>query len=210
MVKLTNDGTDWFIELNTESDHLNYKGDLKSINSNKICVINVIKFIQDNFNNANDILLEHENVLGFVDGPINKTRFIKTTPNALIPTKATPGDSGFDLTLIGIHKQISNSVFLYRTGIKLQPQSGYYFDLVPRSSIIKHGYMLANSIGIIDQGYTGEIYVPLIKINENAKDLELPIRLVQLIPRKIIHTTLEEVTAFEDTIRENGGFGSSN
>jgi dUTP pyrophosphatase len=91
----------------------------------------------------------------------------------------------------------------------VQPAFGWYFDVVPRSSISKSGYMLANSVGVIDRGYTGEILVPLIKIDPSAPDLKLPARLVQMIPRQIIAAELVEVEAFDETVRGSSGFGST-
>lgn len=137
-----------------------------------------------------------------------KARFIKSSPDAIKPTKGHKTDSGYDLTLLKVHKQIGN-VTMYDTGIKVCPPRGYYFDLVPRSSIIKSGYMLANNIGIIDQDYQGSVYVPLVKIDKTKPDLVLPNRLVQLIPRKVIHFEMEEVESFEETKRGSGGFGST-
>ena len=52
--------------------------------------------------------------------------------------------------------------------------------LVPRSSISKTGYMLANSVGVIDRTYTGNVLVPLIKVDKSMPDLILPARVVQL------------------------------
>ena len=98
---------------------------------------------------------------------------------------------------------------MFDTGIKVSPPFGWYFDLVPRSSIIKSGYMMANSFGVIDRGYTGNILVPLIKIDPLAPDLELPKKIVQLIPRPIINLQVIEVASLENTLRSDGGFGSS-
>ena len=56
---------------------------------------------------------------------------------------------------------------MYDTGIQVKPQYGYYFEIVPRSSLSKSGYILANSIGIIDPSYSGNLYIVLIKIDDN-------------------------------------------
>ena len=137
-------------------------------------------------------------------------KYIKTNQNAVAPTKTHKTDSGFDLTLIRVHKRYGD-VTLYDTGIQIQPPDGHYFDLVPRSSIIKTGYMLANSVGIIDQDYQGNIFVPLIKVDKTKPDIELPCRLVQLILRKVIIVGGKEVRSWdEETDRNTGGFGSSN
>ena len=138
-------------------------------------------------------------------------QFVRMFPNATIPSKNNASDSGYDLTLIGIEKKINN-VTLFKTGIKVKPPNGFYFDLVPRSSIIKYGYILANSIGIIDADYTGEILVPLIKIDDNCPDIDPdnePLRLVQLIPRKRYNFSFNEVESLNMTIRSDKGFGSS-
>ncbi len=138
-------------------------------------------------------------------------KFSKSRKDAINPSKTHASDSGFDLTLLEKIKQIGD-IELYDTGIKIKPAYGYYFDLVPRSSIIKSGYMLANSIGIIDRTYLGNIMVPLVKIDKNAPDLILPNRLVQLIPRQIIHFNFNEVENIEseESARGDGGFGSTN
>jgi deoxyuridine 5'-triphosphate nucleotidohydrolase len=141
-------------------------------------------------------------------GTLLPFKYTLTDDLGIPPQRARPSDSGFDLTLIGVRKQFGK-VTMYGTGVSVQPPSGYYFDLVPRSSMIKTGYMLANSVGIIDQAYTGEIMVPLIKIDPDAPDLELPAKLVQLIPRRWfgfypVNTELDE------TSRADGGFGSTN
>jgi deoxyuridine 5'-triphosphate nucleotidohydrolase len=141
-------------------------------------------------------------------GSLPLFRWVKTRPDAVAPSKGSTSDSGFDLTLLDpAHR--AGPVTFYKTGIRVQPAFGWYFDVVPRSSIAKSGYMLANSVGVIDRGYTGEILVPLIKIDPNAPELRLPARLVQMIPRQIIAAQLVEVEAFDDTARGAGGFGST-
>lgn len=141
-------------------------------------------------------------------GNILSFKYILCDPLGVPPVRARPSDSGFDLSLIAVRKTVG-SVTLYGTGVAVQPPSGFYFDMVPRSSIIKHGYIMANSVGIIDQSYTGEIMVPLIKVDPNAPDLELPCRLVQLIPRKWYGFLPEQVESLDTTQRANGGFGST-
>jgi dUTP pyrophosphatase len=117
---------------------------------------------------------------------INSFKFELTKLNARAPSKSKYSDSGYDVTLTDIIKT-NDHVTFYGTGLKVQPPTGFYFDMVSKSSITKLGYMLASNVGIIDQSYTGEIMVPLIKIDKNAPDLELPCKLVQLIPRRWYH-----------------------
>lgn len=135
-------------------------------------------------------------------------RWARTSSDAVAPYKRAASDSGFDLTLIG-HGNKHGAVEFFRTGIRIDPAFGWYFDLVPRSSISKTGYMLANSIGVIDRAYVGEIIVPLVKIDPAAPDLELPARVVQIVPRQVIAAQLVEVDELGDTLRGANGFGSS-
>jgi dUTPase len=136
--------------------------------------------------------------------------YVRTIAEARPPQKQRSSDSGYDLTLIKKIKTRGNVEF-FDTCIKLEPVFGYYFDLVGRSSISKSGYMLANNIGIIDRSYQGTVIVPLIKIDNNQPDLELPCRLVQIIPRMIQHLEPIEITEEEllSSERQSGGFGST-
>lgn len=136
-------------------------------------------------------------------------RYTLIDSSAIPPTRARHSDSGYDVTVISKAKTFGN-VTLYGTGIKVQPPNGFYFDLVPRSSIIKSGYIQANSVGIIDQSYTGEIMVPLIKIDPDAPDLELPAKIAQLVPRRWHGLTPVKRETELKTMRGDGGFGSTN
>lgn len=134
----------------------------------------------------------------------------KTRPDAILPSRAHPTDTGFDLVLLEPTKTIGD-VTMYATGISVRPPPGFYFDLVARSSLSKTGYMLANGIGIIDRDYTGEILVALRKIDKDAPDLVLPAKIVQLIPRRWYDMIPVEAPAegLPKTDRGDGGFGST-
>ncbi|EGG18457.1 dUTP diphosphatase [Cavenderia fasciculata] len=135
----------------------------------------------------------------------------RTSKDAVIPSKSRASDSGYDLTIIKTVKAFGPVTTLYDTGIKVRPPIGYYMDVVPRSSLSKSGYMLANSVGIIDRAYTGSIMIALVKVDPAAPDIQLPFCGFQMIPRPIVHFQVVEVTGdmFEDTGRGAGGFGST-
>jgi deoxyuridine 5'-triphosphate nucleotidohydrolase len=135
-------------------------------------------------------------------------RWVKADPLAVAPRKARVSDSGYDLTVIKKVKTVGR-VELYDTGIKIQPDYGWYFDVVARSSLTKTGYIIGNSVGIIDRTYVGTVLIPLIKIDADAPELALPATVAQLIPRPIVHAEVVEVDAFDETERGAGGFGST-
>jgi deoxyuridine 5'-triphosphate nucleotidohydrolase len=136
-------------------------------------------------------------------------RYSLNSDLAVPPSKERASDSGYDMTLLYELKRSGNVIF-YDTGVSVQPPDGFYFDLIGRSSISKSGYILANNMGVIDRSYTGNIIVALIKIDNGAPDLTLPNRLVQIIPRRIVHMEPVLVENLESTNRADKGFGSSN
>jgi dUTP pyrophosphatase len=140
-------------------------------------------------------------------------QFCKRSPNAVIPTRAGPLEAGFDLTLIEYEKPVAINSFMFDTGIAVQPPSGYFCVVVPRSSIVKNDVILTNSMGVIDPTYTGSIKVVLSEVSQGSIEnllFKLPIKLCQLIFLPLLPPVqVLEVQAFEATSRNDGGFGST-
>jgi dUTP pyrophosphatase len=130
-----------------------------------------------------------------------------THKDAMPPTKNHASDAGYDLRLVEKIKE-ENGVHYYTTGVRVKPPHGCYFELFGRSSIGKSGHMLQNCVGVIDASYRGEIIVGLVKTRQNTPDLELPIKLVQLVLRESIHALPVEGKV-NQTSRGDKGFGSS-
>ena len=108
----------------------------------------------------------------------------------------------------------------------------YFHTLVfPRSSVSKYNLVLANSVGLVDRGYRGEVLVRFKYISQ-AEDLVanspgfsslVPIytkinmdkiykkgdKIAQLVPSRTHRVTFEMVDELSDTDREDGGFGST-
>ena len=130
---------------------------------------------------------------------------------SVLPSKAHSSDIGYDLTLIDIWKSMENQrIVFYETGIAVKPPSGYYVEVVPRSSFSKTGYVIANSVGIIDPEYRGTIKVALLKVLPDMPDLELPYKGFQMIIRPMISFPIRVVDSLDNTERGDGSFGSTN
>lgn len=156
--------------------------------------------------------------------------FFKMKTGAVEPFKTNFSDAGYDLTVVNVSKKIDPKTTLYGTGISVDISLGWYTEIVPRSSLIKSGYILTNSVGIIDNSYTGELLISLTKINEDSPDIALPFRCCQLIVRKQYFCGLPRVLLAKpdqnlaqntqelknndfisrETSRSNKGFGSTN
>jgi deoxyuridine 5'-triphosphate nucleotidohydrolase len=150
---------------------------------------------------------------------IPSIKVFKECDEAVIPSKARYSDAGYDLTIIKEYKRLTSNTIIYDTGIKLEIPNGYYVEIVPRSSISKSGYILANNVGIIDQGYRGNLYIALAKINDEMPDLTLPYKCCQMIVKKQVYSKLvysgsggsggSSDSAIGNSSRGTGAFGST-
>jgi dUTP pyrophosphatase len=139
-----------------------------------------------------------------------KLKVKKLTPGAHLPIKAHATDAGFDLTAISeiVANEKDHGYLEYGTGIAVTPEKGYYCQVVPRSSVSKTGLWLANSIGIIDPDYTGEIKIRF-KWVPGTKRYNIGDKIAQLIVLPLPQVELEEVNELQQTDRGSDGFGST-
>lgn len=186
---------------------------------------NMIDFLGQIYVNGTDMdeLHINDDIYNFLRNPKGfqnpLLKIYKADADAIVPSKNNYSDAGLDLTIIKEYKRLNSDTVLYDTGIKLEIPNGYYVEIVPRSSISRSGYILANSIGIIDQGYTGNLYVALRKINKDCEELVLPYKCCQIIMKKQIYPKIiiEDLVVGTEihsqcdsaTSRGSGGFGST-
>lgn len=124
-------------------------------------------------------------------------------------------DSGFDLIIPQDITIPGNSYGnRIKLGIKCEPEisdnekpHGYY--LYPRSSIYKTPLRLANSVGIIDYSYRGEIMAIVDNHSEQDYKIEAGTRLFQLCAPDLKPIDIEIVENIGFTDRNEGGFGST-
>jgi deoxyuridine 5'-triphosphate nucleotidohydrolase len=181
----------------------------KNTNNVKINNFNII------FKNKFEECINWKNLIirnNSINNKLDICKIYKDCPEAIIPSKGKESDVGYDLTIIKEFKQLTPSTILYDTGIKLCVDFGYYIQIVPRSSLSKSGYILANSIGIIEKSYSGNLLVALTKIDKEMPDLRLPFKCCQLIFQQQISLNIVEIhniNQMDETTRGDGGFGSS-
>ena len=104
----------------------------------------------------------------------NVIKFKKLSEEAVIPKRETDGSVGMDLSTTGKFDKGTNNVYYWKTGLSVEPPEGCYFEIHPRSSLHKKGWMLVNSTGIIDTDYRGELIVPLLPIYKNITPRNVP------------------------------------
>lgn len=104
-----------------------------------------------------------------------EVKFKKLVDGAKEPSYAHNTDAGMDLYATSRKvDEYGNTV--YGTGIAVEIPKGYAAFIFPRSSNSKKALLLANSVGIIDSGYTGEIVL-------KYRSTTCGIRLCKLIDR---------------------------
>lgn len=148
-------------------------------------------------------------------------KVLKLHEDAVLPSAARESDAGFDLVAIDDGK-VEDTYIEYRTGIAIETPPGYHTEIFPRSSVSKTDLVLANSIGLVDEGYRGEILVrfkALPKSRESAwgqcKEFWEPRRfrrgdrIAQLVVRKTEQATFNWSEDLSSTHRGTGGFGST-
>jgi dUTPase len=84
-----------------------------------------------------------------------------------------------------------------------------HFWLMPRSSIYKTGLLMANSVGVIDKSYRGELKAPVVSITGNSS-VDVGDRLFQIVaPDMGWIRNVRLVESLPQTDRGAGGFGST-
>ena len=126
------------------------------------------------------------------------------------PVKAHPTDAGYDLestatTILGPGQRA-----LIPTGLHINLPAGTVGYVCPRSGLAaKHGITVLNAPGVIDPGYTGEIFVNLINLGSEPYTVQRGDRIAQLIIHKTVEVDWQHVTEFEETQRGDHGHGST-
>lgn len=132
-----------------------------------------------------------------------------------IPCRATDGSAGIDL-----HAAISADLIPYTvapgeiklipTGIAIAIPQGYVGLLAPRSGIAtRYNVSLANAPGVIDSDFVGEILLALHNRSNHHFRISRGDRLAQLLVVPCETVTLVEVEELPETVRGEGGFGST-
>jgi dUTP pyrophosphatase len=138
-----------------------------------------------------------------------KVNFKKLVPEAQKPKFGKPGDAGADLVATSVKLEYNQVV--YGTGIAVEIPEGMVGLVFPRSSVRNYDLSMANSVGVIDSGYRGEIMVTF-NLKKPADIQEIYVegdRIAQLVivPVPLIQYT--EVEELSETSRGEGGHGST-
>lgn len=130
----------------------------------------------------------------------------KLDENAQLPYKATGAAAGYDL--FSVRYSFEEHTVTYHTGIAVEIPEGYAGFLFPRSSVYKTGMSLANSVGVIDSDYRGELMLKYY-VNDWETIYEKGERCGQIVILPIPQYEFSLVEELSATGRGAGGFGST-
>lgn len=132
---------------------------------------------------------------------------------AKLPVCATPDSAGYDLyACLEAPLEIKpGEIRKVSTGIAMAPdRRDVAMYIFARSGLAsKYGITLANSVGLVDSDYRGEILVPLINLGTVPFIVEPGTRIAQLVVMPVLKPQLIETETLDETIRGTGGFGAS-
>lgn len=144
----------------------------------------------------------------------------KLAEDANLPSRGSEQAAGYDLyAYVEDTLKVKDSrsltippheTVLVRTGIAVAIPEGYFGGIYARSGLsIKQGLRPGNCTGVIDSDYRGEIMVGLHNDSEDHRTISNGDRIAQLIVQKYESVSFEEVDELDDTVRGEGGFGST-
>ena len=136
----------------------------------------------------------------------------KLASSVKLPAYRTNGASGMDLMAF-ISKPIilePQSSCLVPTGISVAFSEEFEIQIRPRSGLAaKNNISVLNTPGTIDSDYRGEIKVILFNHGNNEFIINNNDRIAQMILTPVVKMELEEIESLPETIRGEGGFGST-
>ena len=136
----------------------------------------------------------------------------KLNSDVELPIYETSGASGMDLMAF-IEEPIKippNSSYLIPTGLSMAFTEDYEIQIRPRSGLAaKNSITVLNTPGTIDSDYRGEIKIILFNHGKEDFIINNKDRVAQMILTPVIKMEFEEIDNLPDTLRGEGGFGST-
>lgn len=193
-------------------------------------LLRVVDYVQRGKKSCEDAaenLLNHEPALSYYRGKAKafsevlaflelidkmKVRIKKLNEKAVIPTKAHATDAGFDLYCTSREVNWKKRQLVCHTGLAFEIPEGYVGLLFPRSSVSNKPLMMANSVGVVDSCYRGEVTAKfnITDTRQSAfSHYQEGDRIAQMIIIPYPEIEFEEADSLSESDRGTGGYGST-
>ena len=141
-----------------------------------------------------------------------KVQIKKLDPSVKLPAYKTDGASGMDLMAF-IKEPITvkpKTSELIPTGLSVAFSKNYEIQIRPRSGLAaKNNISVLNTPGTIDSDYRGELKVIIFNHGDENFIIENGDRIAQMVLTPVLKIELQETKTLAETIRGEGGFGST-
>jgi dUTP pyrophosphatase len=140
-----------------------------------------------------------------------RLEFQRLDPAATLPRRARQGDAGLDLSANTDAKVGPGERALIPTGLAVAIPEGHAGLVLPRSGLAsRQGLTLANSPGLIDSGYRGEVTIAVVNLDPvQPVEIRQGDRIAQLLVVPFSQVEPAEVQELPPSERGEGGFGST-
>ena len=129
---------------------------------------------------------------------------------AVIPKRGSASAAGYDIYSIEDVLLPSGETKLIRTGLSMEIPENYFGGVFARSGLaVKEGIRPANCVAVIDADYRGELMVPLHNDSKEERRITVGERIAQLVILPFLPVEFEETDELSETVRGEGGFGST-
>ena len=129
-----------------------------------------------------------------------------------LPEYKTEFSAGMDLKAYTKENIVlkAGEIKLIKTGLAIALPNGFEAQIRSRSGLsLKNGIIVLNAPGTIDSDYRGEIGIILMNVGQNDFVIENNMRIAQMVITKYENVKLYLVEELDETIRADGGFGST-
>ena len=141
-----------------------------------------------------------------------KVNIKKLNEKAIIPTYGSEYAAGADLYAC-IDEELTilpSETKLIKTGLAIEVPEGYGAFIYARSGLAsKRGLAPANKVGVVDSDYRGEVMVALHNHSNEPQVVAVGERIAQMVIAPYLKAEFEVVDELSDTVRGEGGFGST-
>jgi len=137
-----------------------------------------------------------------------KIKIKKINEKAILPNYAHPGDAGLDLYSCEDYVLKSGERKLFKTGLTIELPEGYVALIRDKSGLAyKNGITVLG--GVIEHTYRGDYGIILLNTGKEDFAVSKGQKIAQLLIQPIISAEVEEVEELSETLRGEGGFGST-
>ena len=145
-----------------------------------------------------------------VDSQEHIVKVKKLHPEAIIPSYAHQGDSGFDLHALEETVLRPNETKLVRTGLVFEIPEGMEIQIRPKSGVsLKTPILIKNTPGTIDSSYRGEVKIIVHNMSDGLLTIMKNNKVAQGVLVEVPRARFVVVNEMNETTRGAGGFGST-